>query len=229
MVYAVLLSGGIGNRIGADIPKQFIEINNKPLLAYCIEKFTPIKEFKRIIISSPIKYIDKTNKLVEKFFPNESRIDVIVGGETRQNTLMNSLHHINNIKSNNKAIVINHDAARIFVSTSIIKECIEYTKKYGASSPVIASTDVIVKTKNNKVTEMPNRYDLVHVQTPQGFEINEYLDLFNDLTEEEIESVHEIIRIYYLRNKYIYLFNGEKSNFKITNPIDIEIAKSILR
>ena len=59
--------------------------------------------------------------------------------------------------------------------------------------------------------------------------INEYLDLFNDLTEEEIESVHEIIRIYYLRNKYIYLFNGEKSNFKITNPIDIEIAKSILR
>ena len=229
MVYAVLLSGGIGNRIGADIPKQFIEINNKPLLAYCIEKFTPIKEFKRIIISSPIKYIDKTNKLIEKFFPNESRIDVIEGGETRQDTLMNSVHHINNIKSNNKAIVINHDAARIFVSTSMIKECIEYTKKYGASSPVIASTDVIVKTKNNKVTEMPNRYDLVHVQTPQGFEINEYLDLYNDLTEEEIESVHEIIRIYYLRNKYIHLFNGEKSNFKITNPIDIEIAKSILR
>lgn len=218
MVYAVLLSGGIGNRIGADIPKQFIEINNKPLLAYCIEKFTPIKEFKRIIISSPIKYIDKTNKLIEKFFPNESRIDVIEGGETRQDTLMNSVHHINNIKSNNKAIVINHDAARIFVSTSMIKECIEYTKKYGASSPVIASTDVIVKTNNNKVTEMPNRYDLVHVQTPQGFEINEYLDLYNDLTEEEIESVHEIIRIYYLRNKYIHLFNGEKVILKLQIP-----------
>ena len=228
MVYAVLLSGGIGNRMNAGIPKQFIEINKKPLLAYCIEKFTPVNEFKKIIISSPKEYINKTKELVEEFFPDENRIDVIEGGKTRQDTLMKSTYYINNIKTSTNAIVINHDAARIFVSTSMIKDCIEFTKKYGASSPVIPSTDVIVKTKDNKVTEMPNRYDLFHVQTPQGFEINEYLELFNDLTDEEIESVHEIIRVYHLRNKDVHLFNGEKSNFKITNPIDIEIAKSIL-
>lgn len=229
MVYAVLLSGGIGSRIGANIPKQFIQINNKPLLVYCIEKFTPVKEFKKIIVSSPKEYINDTKKLVKTYFPNENRITVIEGGETRQDTLMNSVNYINTIKDKEDAIVINHDAARIFVSTNQIKDCIKYTKKYGAASPIIPSTDVIVETKDNKVTRMPNRYDLVHVQTPQGFKLNEYIKLFNELSQEEVESVHEIVRVYYLKNKNIHLFKGEKSNFKVTNPIDIEIGKSILK
>ena len=228
MVYAVLLSGGRGNRMGKDIPKQFIKINNKPLLAYCIEKFTKIDEFKNIIISSPEDYLNKTKKLVEEYFPHENRIKVIIGGETRQDTLMNSLKYINKIKKNKKAIVINHDAARIFVSEDLIKNCIKYTKKYGASSPIIHSTDVIIKTNKNKVTEIPNRYDLFHVQTPQGFEINEYVDLYQKLSQKEINSVHEIIRVYYLKNKEIHLFKGEKSNFKITTPIDVKIAKAII-
>ena len=104
MVYAILLSGGIGNRMGAGIPKQFIEINNKPLLAYCIEKFTPINEFKKIIISSPPEYINKTKELVEEFFPDENRIDVIEGGKTRQDTLMNSTYYIKRATGNPVAL-----------------------------------------------------------------------------------------------------------------------------
>lgn len=175
MVYAVLLSGGIGSRTGLDIPKQFFKINNKPLLAYSIDKFIPVKEFKRIIVSSPKEYIEETNELVNSFFPNENRLVVIEGGETRQDTLMNSIGYIKDIDDSNP-IVINHDAARIFVSTEQIRECIKWTRGYGAASPMIPSIDVIVEMKNNSVSNMPNRYDLVHIQTPQGFKLNEYLD-----------------------------------------------------
>lgn len=116
MVFAVLLSGGIGTRTGYDIPKQFIKINNKPLLAYCIEKFVIFEEFKKIIVSSPEEYLDETKELIDDYFPNEERIVVILGGETRQDTLMNSINYVNEINDCEDAIVINHDAARIFVS-----------------------------------------------------------------------------------------------------------------
>ena len=227
MTSAVLLSGGIGTRTGLDIPKQFFKINNKPLLVYSIDKFIPVKEFKKIVVSSPKEYIEKTTELVNSFFPNDDRIVVIEGGKTRQDTLMNSVNYIKSIDDSNP-IVINHDAARIFVSTEHIRECIKWTNEYGAASPMIPSTDVIVEMKNNSVSNMPNTYDLVHIQTPQGFKLNEYIDLFNDLTEDEVERVHEIVSVYFMKNKDIYLFDGEKSNFKVTDITDIELAKFIL-
>ncbi len=228
MVYAVLLSGGIGTRTGLDIPKQFIQINDKPLLVYCIEKFITVNEFKKIVVSSPKEHITKTKDIINSFFPDEDRLVVIQGGETRQDTLLNSINYIKDIGEVNP-IIINHDAARIFVSTEQIEECIKWTKEYGAASPIIPSTDVIVEMKNHNVVRMPNRYDLVHVQTPQGFKLDEYLTLFNNLNKDAIEMVHEIISVYYMNNKEVYLFDGEKSNFKVTDISDVELAKFILR
>ena len=229
MVYAVILSGGIGTRTGYDIPKQFIKINQKPLLAYCIEKFVMFDKFKKIIVSSPEEYLDETKELIMDYFPDEERIVVIVGGKTRQQTLMKSIDYVNKIKDSEDAIIVNHDAARIFVSPDQIKKCIEFTEKHGASSPVIPSTDVIVEARDNDVLKMPNRYDMFHVQTPQGFRINEYLDLYSNLSPEEIESVHEIIRVYFLNDKDVYLFEGDKNNFKVTTSTDIKISKAILK
>ncbi|MEE0935640.1 MAG: IspD/TarI family cytidylyltransferase [Methanobrevibacter sp.] len=227
MVYAILLSGGVGSRTGFDIPKQFIKINNKPLLVYCIEKFVNISEFKKIIVSSPKDYLSDTKALISDFFPYDDRLVVIEGGETRQDTLMNSIYFIHNLIEEDACIVC-HDAARIFVSESQIKSCIDYTNKYGASSPIIPSTDVIVELNGKNVSKMPNRFDMVHVQTPQGFFKNKYLKLYSNLSLEDISSVHEIIRVYYLNNEKIFLFDGEKSNFKVTTAIDIEMAKHIL-
>lgn len=229
IIYAVLLSGGLGTRVGYDIPKQFININNKPILSYCIEKFIEINSFEKIIVSSPKNYFQETIDLVDKYFPNNDRIIVIFGGKTRQDTLMNSLDYIKMIDDSEDIIVVNHDAARIFVSQDQIIKCINYTKKFGSSSPIIPSTDVIIETNGELVENMPNRYDMVHVQTPQGFKLNEYLQLYNNLSQEDVENIHEIVKVYYLNNKFIKLFDGEKSNFKITNPIDIKIAESILK
>ena len=228
MVYAVILSGGIGTRTGYDIPKQFIKINQKPLLAYCIEKFVMFDKFKKIIVSSPEEYLDETKELIMDYFPDEERIVVIVGGKTRQQTLMKSIDYVNKIKDSEDAIIVNHDAARIFVSYDQIEKCIEFTEKHGVSSPVIPSTDVIVESKGHNVLKMPDRYQMFHVQTPQGFWINEYLDLYSNLSQEDIESVHEIIKVYFLNDREVYLFEGDKANFKVTTSQDVKITKALL-
>ncbi len=215
--------------MGYGIPKQFIKINNKPLLSFCVEKFVNVKKFEKIIVSSPKDYLNETKKVINEFFPNNEDIIVVVGGKTRQDTLINSLEYIKSIDDSKDITVINHDAARIFVSTNQIKKCIYYTKEFGSSSPIIPSTDVIIEKDGESIKNMPNRYDLVHVQTPQGFELNEYLELYNKLPNDEVENVHEIVKVYYLNNKPIKLFKGEKSNFKITHPIDIKIAESMLK
>ena len=228
IIYAVLLSGGVGSRMGYDIPKQFIEINDKPLLAHCIDKFVEISDFKKIIVSSPEGYFDETKELINEYFKSNNNIVVILGGETRQDTLMNSLKYIKSIDDSKDIIVINHDAARIFVSLTQIKKSIKYTLRYGSASPIIPSTDVIIEKSEDSIKNIPNRYNLVHVQTPQGFKLDEYCYLFNNLSEKDKRDVHEIVKVYFLNNKFIKLFEGEKNNFKITNPLDIKIAETIL-
>ncbi len=228
MAYAILLAGGIGRRTGLDIPKQFFQIKNKPFLAYCIDKFVPIKEFEKIVVSSPKEYIHETEEIIEKFFPDEDRLVVIEGGETRNDTLNNSLSYINSIKTEENPIVVKHAAARIFVSTDMIEKCLELTKEHGAAGPILRSSDFMIEAKDNKVLNIPPRAHMVHVQTPQGFRLQEYLETYNDLTPEEIPTIHDLISLYYLRGKEVFLFDGDKSNFKITTPVDVAIAREFL-
>ena len=93
MFFAAILAGGIGTRLDAGIPKQFYEIYEKPLLAYCIEPFLKVEKLDKIIVSSPKDYLDQTNKLVNKYFSGDERIAVIEGGATRNGTILNSIQY----------------------------------------------------------------------------------------------------------------------------------------
>ena len=75
---------------------------------------------------------------------------------------------------------------------------------------------------------MPERKYLFHAQTPQSFNIKKYIEIYENLMDDEIRLLDEAMMLFYLRNEYVYLFKGDSSNFKITHPFDITIAKSIL-
>lgn len=228
MIFAAILAGGMGTRLNVGIPKQFFEINGKPLLIYCIEPFIRVNELDRIIISSPKEYINKTNDLIKRYF-DDKRIAVIEGGETRNDTILNSIDYAIKNGGDSESIMITHDGARIFVSSNLIKDSIKYAKEFGAASPVIPATDVIFQSKEKgKLDKIPERKFLFHAQTPQSFKITKFLDIYSDLSNEEIELLDEAMALFYLRDYDVYLFEGESSNFKITRPFDIEIAKVML-
>lgn len=229
MIFAAILAGGTGTRLGTDFPKQFFEINNKPLLAYCIEPFLKVDELDKILVSSPKQYIDKTKSLIDDYF-NDDRLVVIEGGKTRNDTILNSIYYAIEEGADNESIMVTHDGARIFVSSDLIEDSIKYAKEFGAASAVIPATDVIFQSKKSgKLTKIPQRKFLFHAQTPQSFKINEFMDIYNDLSEDEIKLLDEAMMLFYLRDKEVSLFEGDSSNFKITRPFDITIAKSILR
>lgn len=228
MIFAAILAGGTGTRLNVGIPKQFFKINNKPLLVYCIEHFLKVDALDKIIVSSPNQYLNDTQELIEEYFEDD-RLVIIEGGKTRNDTILNSIDYAIKNGADDNSVMITHDGARIFVSPKLIENSIKYAKKYGAASPIIPATDVIFQSRENtKLTNIPERKYLFHAQTPQSFNIKKYIRIYEDLTEDEIKLLDEAMMLFYLRDENVYLFKGDPSNFKITHPFDITIAKSIL-
>lgn len=227
MIFGAILAGGIGERLGLGMPKQFFEINGKPLLIYSIESFLKVDDFDLIFVSSPKDYIDKTNEIIDEFIVDKKeKLRVIEGGETRNGTILNS---ISASGKTDDSIMVTHDAARIFVDPDQIQKSIDYCKEYTAASPVIPSIDVLFESlEKGKLNSIPLRKNIVRAQTPQSFKINKFLEIYDDLSESEIQLLDEAMALFYLRDESIYLFEGDTSNFKITVPLDIDIARTIL-
>ncbi len=230
MICAALLAGGMGTRLKQGRPKQFVNINNKPILVHSVETFIRVEEFDKIIVSSPKEYIGKTRELMEEYFPQNDRIIVIEGGSTRNGTILNSIRYMKNHNCDENSILVTHDVSRIFVSEILIKNSIKYAIEVGAASPVIPATDVIFESKEEgKLTNIPLRKYLYHAQTPQSFNIDNFLKIYDDLSEDEIAKLDEAMMVFHLRGFDVKLFSGDPVNFKITHPFDITLAESIFK
>lgn len=229
MIFAAILAGGIGTRMETQTPKQFELVADKPILIHSIEKFLKVDEIDKIIVSSPKEYINNTISIIDEYVGENERIAVIEGGITRNDTILNSIDYAKE-NSDGEAILITHDAARIFVSPELIKKSIDALEGNDASCPVINAVDVIFETKESgKITDIPLRKYLVHAQTPQAFKINRFLEIYETLSAEEISKLDEAMALFFFGNGKVSLFEGERSNFKITYPIDLEIAEVYLR
>ncbi len=226
MIYGAVLAGGIGERLGLGMPKQFYKIGDKPILIHSVEAFLKVDDFDYIIVSSPKEYIDETRKTIEEYIEDTEKIIVIEGGVTRNDTILNSIEQTDKKED---SIMVTHDGARIFVSPEQIQKSINCAKEHVASCPVIPSTDVIFKSMDKKhLDEIPLRKNLFRAQTPQGFKIKRFIEIYDDLTDDEIKLLDEAMALFHLRGEDICLFEGDPSNFKITTPFDIDVAETMI-
>ncbi|MDU5682189.1 MAG: D-ribitol-5-phosphate cytidylyltransferase, partial [Peptostreptococcus sp.] len=174
MKYAGILAGGIGSRMGnVPLPKQFLKLDSKPILIHTIEKFILINEFEKIIIATPQKWLSHTKDILTKHNIQDDRVEVIEGGNDRNETIMNIIEHIEKLnKVTEEDVIVTHDAVRPFLTHRIIKENIEYALEYGAVDTVIKAVDTIVTTENQEtIDSIPYREKMYQGQTPQSFKI----------------------------------------------------------
>lgn len=229
MIFATILAGGTGTRMGeTEKPKQFLLLGEKPILIHTIEKFALNSKFDKIIVLTPKEWINYSKDLIRQYIPQKNII-VIEGGESRIDTLENSIDYILENFEDEDNIIVTHDAVRPFVTHRIIEDNIEYAKKYGACDTVIPSTDTIVRSIDNEViSEIPDRNQMYQGQTPQSFNLNKLNKLLNQLTDEEKESLTDAAKIFTLKGEKVHLVNGEFLNLKITHPYDLKLANSII-
>ena len=232
MIFAAILAGGIGSRMGGtDTPKQFLDLGGKPVIIHTIEKFVINENIDKIIVLTPKNFINHTNHLIEEFILNNENIVVIEGGETRNDTIMNSISYIDeNFGIDDGSIILTHDSVRPFVTHRIIEDNIEAAKRYGACDTVIPATDTIVESINARTIEsIPVRDHYYQGQTPQSFKINKLSKLINSLSDEETNILTDACKIFVLKGEDVHLVDGEITNIKITYPYDLKLANTILK
>lgn len=232
MIYAGILAGGIGSRMGnVPLPKQFLELDGKPIIIHTIEKFLLTKEFDKIFIATPQKWVLYTRDILNKFNLDDSRLEVIQGGSDRNETIMNIVDYIekNNAITDND-VIITHDAVRPFLTRRIINENINAVLENKAVDTVIPAIDTIITSKNGEdIESIPLRNEIYQGQTPQSFNINSLKHNYYKLSTDNKKLLTDACKIMVASNQKVKLVDGELYNIKITTPYDLKVANSIIK
>lgn len=230
MIFAVILAGGTGSRMGsADMPKQFLEIKGKPILNHTVEKFLPNPAFEKIIILSPKAWIGHTKEIIRKYTGSSDRIAIIEGGKTRNETIMNAIAYIDREYTlDDDTVIVTHDSVRPFVTHRIIEENIKAAERYGACDTVVPATDTIVEGDGQQISSIPDRSRMYQGQTPQSFKAKLLRDAYMSLSEDEKAILTDAAKILVIKGMDVKLVRGETYNIKITYPYDLRIARSLL-
>ncbi len=232
MVFAAVFAGGIGSRMGnSDTPKQYLELGTKPVIIHTIEKFFVNDKIDEILVLCPKAWVAHTQALVEKHLPKGKKITVISGGATRNGTLEKAIEYIeNNCEVTEDTVIVTHDAVRPFLTHRIIDENVDAAVKYGACDTVIPATDTIVESRDGKIiSSIPDRSMMYQGQTPQSFRLKELERVLASLTEDEKAILTDACKIFSIKNKDVYMVEGEVFNIKITYPYDLKVAHTLLK
>jgi 2-C-methyl-D-erythritol 4-phosphate cytidylyltransferase len=215
--FAVIVAGGSGLRMGAATPKQFLLLQNKPLLWHTIQAFAHAFADIQIILVLPQAHID-FGKNIAEMFP-EIAIQVAIGGNSRFQSVKNGLAFVPK-----DAIVFVHDGVRCLITPYLIRACYAQALAKGSAIPAVAATDSI-RIANGDNSVVADRNNVRIIQTPQTFLSNLLLTAFQQLYQDAFTDEATVVEAF---GEQVFLIEGDYTNLKITRPIDLLIAERIL-
>lgn len=227
MVIAIVTAGGSGTRMHTDVPKQFLEINGKPLIAYSLEVFQNSEAVDAIclIYKSDSKYI--FDQIISRF--NLSKIKWMApGGDTNELSIWNGLNAIKDDVSDNDIVLV-HDGIRPLVTDEVIKDCILKTKEHGNAIAATPSNEAMLYSENGQSSkESLNRDYVKKTQTPHGMHFKGMYSLVKRMIDRGIINSTAICTMLIEDGQTVYFSKGENTNFKITTPEDLTLFKAML-
>ena len=216
--FAVIVAGGAGNRMGTALPKQFLDLEGKPVLVHTAAAFLEAFPLIELVIVLPDAYLEKGRALLLQYFP-DSNIQFTEGGETRFHSVQQGLG-----KVKGPAIVFIHDAVRCLVSPSLIHRCYTQALELGSAIPTVSVKDSIRMVTANETTVV-DREMLRAIQTPQTFRSEIILPAFQQEYDPAFTDEATVVEKFAQR---IELIEGEETNIKVTYPVDLLVAAKIL-
>ena len=217
-LYVVIVAGGSGKRMGAEIPKQFLEIAGRPVLMHTIERFKAFDDSIEIITVLPENQLLHWCDLQEKHKFQVSQT-LVKGGNHRFFSVRNGLKFVNT-----PALVAIHDGVRPFVSIDTIRRCFDTAGKLGNAIPAISPTESL-RILTDKGSMPVNRFHVKQIQTPQVFNAELLKKAY--LQEYSVEFTDDATVLEKTGEK-INIIEGNRENIKITNPEDLLISTALL-
>ena len=223
---AIILAGGVGSRMGADRPKQFLMVQDKPIISYCFDIFQKHEEIDNMVVVVSEQWQGFVEEYAAKY-----GITKICGyapaGKTRQHSIYNGLKCIEE-NAPDTDIVIVHDAARPLVSDEIIYDCIKGATEYDGAMPVISVKDTVYQSKDGRsIGCLLKRSELFAGQAPEAFRLEKYYEANLQLLPDKILTINGSTEPAVLAGMDVVMIEGDEKNFKITTKGDLERFRQI--
>ncbi len=215
--FAIIPSGGIGKRINSSLPKQYVKVKGKELIAYTLEIFQECSLINKIIIAAQPEYFSLLEEIKSKYKITKL-YKIIEGGNERQDSVFNALQATN---AGSDDIIIVHDAARPLLSKNILHKAITEAKKFDNVIVAIKATDTLV-SGNEFVQNYLDRNLTYHVQTPQISKYKILLDAMELANLNNFVGTDESVLLHKASNK-IKIVEGSSLNFKVTTQSDLDL------
>lgn len=231
MIYAALVAGGTGTRMGENIPKQFLELGDRPVLLHTIMSFLAFDEIDMIYVGVHADWCESLSYLCTAHMLDMSRIRIVEGGDDRTDTVFKIVHHIEQENGiGEEDIILTHDGVRPFVSIREILESIVAMKDHDAVTVCLPSTDTLLFSEGgSQIDKVPDRDKLFRALTPQTFKLKKLRDAYASLSEENRFRLTDTASVFISAGLPVGLIRGNERNIKLTTPTDMTIAEQLLK
>ena len=223
-INAIILSAGKGKRMNSDVSKQYLEINDKPIIYYTLKSFekSNVDEIIIVVGKGDVEYVKK--EIIDKY--NISKItNIVEGGEERYDSVINGLEDLND-----EDLVLIHDGARPLIKIEEINRIIEEVKTSGACIAGMPSKDTIkIVNKEGEVVSTPERKNVWQIQTPQAFDVEIIKLAYKKMREADDKTITDdamVIEKY--TDAKIKVIETSYENIKVTTPEDLIFVEKII-
>lgn len=225
----IILAGGVGSRVGADKPKQFVEVLGKPVIVYTIEAFQKHPEIDKIEVVCIEEYIDYLKELIQKYNLNKVKW-ITKGGKDFQHSVINGINNLKG-KISDDDIVLVHYAASPFITDDIITDAIRVCKLKENSCPAMSSVLLLGDNNGEKSSNWVNRDNIMMLNSPQCFKYAYITQLYDEAIEKNLLDKVEphTTTLMFLMNRDIYFSKSSQTNIKITNKEDLDLFEGYVR
>lgn len=228
MVVALLTAAGTGTRMGQDIPKQFIHVENKPIIIHTMEAFQMHPSIDAILVVTLPSWIDVLKAYAKQFNITKLRW-VVEGGETGQESIYHGLQALKN-ELEEEDVVMVHDGNRCLVSGEIISNCLAVFRRHGSAVTAIPCVEAVFRSEddgNSSNISIP-REQLFRTQTPHAYTLGKLLWAHAEAKKRGIENTAASCTLMQKLGETVYFSKGSEENLKITTMDDMLMFKALL-
>ncbi len=225
MIAAIIAAGGRGLRVSSPIPKQFLEIRGKPILAWALEPFFQVNQISKVCLVYPQGALDLIREKVLGKLAIQKDLTLVEGGRTRQESVYNGLRALDKTFE----WVVIHDGERPFVRPRVVEDLIVMVQEYGAVTLGTKVKETIKEVGPGlKVSRTLNRENLYRIQTPQAFRYDEILSAHVRAANIGLWDAPDDAYLLEMMGKEVRIMEGPEWNLKITTPLDIALAEHLI-
>ncbi len=227
-LYFLIVAAGNGLRMGSQLKKQYLPINNIPILSHTLSKFLQYKQPNEIVLVVPEKDIEYCKINILKPLGVEKKVLLISGGKERQASVLNGINMIKTLSDSfDQDVVLIHDGVRPLIDNDLIDACIKGAIKFGACVPAIKAIDTLKMVHDKVVIKTLDREYIYQIQTPQAFLLKIIVNAIEYAENHKFSGTDDASVVEFYRHK-VSIIKGLKKNIKITTKEDLEFVKAYL-